>query len=171
MASPIRLCIGSGDKRDDGWIGIDQAGRLGNEPDVVADVRKLPFPDDYADEARAIHVIEHFYPWEAPSLVREWVRVIKPGAKLAIECPCIDKVLYLMQVPEIPTNFTYWALYGDPRHQDPAMMHHWCYGKAQLIRLMTTAGLVDLKAEPALFHHPIRDMRVVGTKPTRIVHP
>ena len=28
-------------------------------------MRELPFPDNYADEARAIHIIEHFYPWEA----------------------------------------------------------------------------------------------------------
>ena len=138
-------------------------------PDVAADVADLPFPDDYADEARAIHVIEHFYPWEALPFVTEWVRVIKPGAKLAIECPCIDKVLYLMQVPECPPAMTYWALYGDPRHKDRAMMHHWCYGKLQLARLMQQAGLEDVKPEPVQFHHPIRDMRMVGTKPTRVI--
>ena len=131
----------------------------------MSDLRTLPFPDDYADEMRAIHVIEHFYPWEAVPVVREWVRVLKPGGKIALECPSIDKVLYLMQVPECPPTMTYWALYGDPRHEDPAMMHHWCYGKKQLARVMSMAGLVDLGTEPPQFHHPLRDMRIVGTKP------
>ncbi len=93
------------------------------------------------------------------------MRILKPGAKLAIECPSIDKVLYLMQVPEIPPAFTYWALYGDPRHEDPAMMHKWCYGQMQLAKLMATAGLERLRPLPALFHHPVRDMRMIGYKP------
>ncbi|HEY1326264.1 MAG TPA: methyltransferase domain-containing protein [Casimicrobiaceae bacterium] len=135
------------------------------KPDVETDLRKLPFPDDYADEARAIHVIEHFWVWEALPLLQEWVRVLKPGAKLAIECPCLEKVLALAQVPECPPAMTYWALYGDPRYQEPAMMHRWCYGKMQLGKLMSQAGLVNVHAEPVQFHQPIRDMRLVGYKP------
>lgn len=134
-------------------------------PDVVADVRKLPFPDNYADEARAIHIIEHFYAWEALDVVREWVRVIKPGGQLAIECPCLDKVLKLAEVPQIDPRYTYWALYGDPRHQRPEMCHRWCYSVTALTKLMIQAGLVELRPEPPQFHFPVRDMRVVGIKP------
>jgi predicted SAM-dependent methyltransferase len=135
------------------------------QPDVVADIRDLPFPDDYADEARAIHVIEHFYAWEALDVVKEWVRVIKPGAQLAIECPSLDKVLKLAEVPQVDPRYTYWALYGDPRHKRPEMSHKWCYTQLSLVRLMTQAGLVDLRPEPPQFHFPIRDIRVVGNKP------
>ena len=172
MEGAIRLDLGAGNKRYPGWIAVDQQDRLGNVQDVKTDLRKLPFADDYADEARAIHVIEHFQPWEAADVVREWIRVLKPGAQLAIECPCFEKVLALAQVPEVPPTMTFWAIYGDPRHQDPAMMHHWCYSKSQLARLMTQAGLVDVRSEPVQFHHPIRDMRVVGNKPKeqRIIH-
>lgn len=166
MDGRIRLDLGSGNKKEAGWIGVDcrQGGKI--QPDVVADLReRLPFPDDYADEIRAIHIIEHFYPWEVDEIVKEWARVLKPGCMMAIECPDIDKVLRLAMVPEIAPNFTFWALYGDPRHQSPEMMHHWCYNRRQIGMCMQNAGLVDIRPEMALFHAPIRDMRMVGFKP------
>lgn len=166
MADGIRLDLGCGNKRTKGWVAVDSAENYsGAPPDVAADLRSLPFPDDYADEARAIHVIEHFYAWEALAVVSEWVRVLKPGGRLAIECPSLDKVLVLAQVPQCPPQMTYWALYGDPRYQDPAMVHKWCYGEMQLAKLMTQAGLVEIRPEPVQFHQPVRDMRLVGLKP------
>lgn len=134
-------------------------------PDVEADLRKLPFPDDYADQARAIHVIEHFQVWEAPAVIKEWVRVLKPGGELVIECPCLEKILKLFDVPNIPPFMTYWGLFGDPRLEDPLMMHKWCWSEKHLARLMAECGLVNLHGAPAKFHQPVRDMRLVGFKP------
>jgi SAM-dependent methyltransferase len=181
VGQPIRLDLGAGHARDTGWVRLDLAlerqkvGAYGQvisekqniEPDIVCDIRDIPLPDDYADKARAIHVIEHFYPWEALKAVKEWVRVIKPGGELAIECPCLEKVVALAQVPECPPWFVHWGLYGDPRLEDPSMMHHWCYSKMHLAKLMGQAGLVNLRPEPPMFHQPIRDMRMVGVKPER----
>ena len=166
MDGSIRFDFGSGDKKQDGWISVDIRNEAGVQPDITADISKpLPFPDDYADEARAIHIIEHFWPWDVEDILREWIRVLKPGAQLSVECPCLEKVLALANVPHCPPNMTYWALYGDPRHKAPEMMHRWCYGVVQLQKLLTRAGLVDVHQEPVRFHHPIRDMRLVGFKP------
>lgn len=134
-------------------------------PDVASDLFSLPFPDDYADEARAIHVIEHFQPWDAPKALAEWIRVLKPGAQLALECPCLDKIIKLFEVPNIPPYMTWWGLFGDPRLEDPLMMHHWCYTEAQLRRVMANAGFVDIRGDVPQFHVAARDMRLVGTKP------
>lgn len=162
----IRLDLGSGDKKQRGWISVDIRNNETVSPDIIADISQaLPFPDNYADEARAIHIIEHFWPWDVERILKEWVRVLKPGAQLSIECPCLEKVLMLAQVPQCPPDMTYWALYGDPRHEAPEMMHRWCYGVMQMQKLMLRAGLVDVHQEPARFHHPIRDMRVCGYKP------
>jgi ubiquinone/menaquinone biosynthesis C-methylase UbiE len=178
MGGPIRLDLGCGHKQENGWVRVDFAvdrkkvqgdsvTKTGKPllPDVEADLRSLPFPDNYADAARAIHVIEHFQVWDAPKVLSEWVRVLKPGAELAIECPCLEKIVNLFDVPNIPPYYTYWGLYGDPRMEDPLMMHHWCYTEGQLRRLMETCGLVEVRGEAPMFHQPARDMRIVGNKP------
>jgi ubiquinone/menaquinone biosynthesis C-methylase UbiE len=179
MGGPIRLDLGAGHKQEDGWVRVDFAvdrkkcttkggvTRAGAPllPDVEADLRELPFPDDYADAARAIHVIEHFYVWEAAALLKEWMRVLKPGAELVLECPCLDKIIKLFDVPNIPPYYTYWGLYGDPRLEDPLMMHKWAYTEAQLRRLMASVGFMEVRGEPPMFHQPARDMRIVGNKP------
>jgi predicted SAM-dependent methyltransferase len=180
MGGPIRLDLGSGHKHEDGWVRVDFAVDRkkvcdkGNGvtkegrpllPDVEADLRKLPFPNDYADEARAIHVIEHFQVWEAGEVLIEWHRVLKPGAELAIECPCLDKITKLLDVPNIPPYMTVWGLYGDPRLKDPLMMHHWCFTEIQMVRLMQSCGFESVRGEPPRFHQPARDMRIVGVKP------
>jgi SAM-dependent methyltransferase len=179
VGGTIRLDLGCGHKKEDGWIGVDfdtarkkptlKFGVSEEEkplkPDVAADLMCLPFPDNYADIARAIHVIEHFQVWDAPKALAEWVRVLKPGSPLIIECPCIDKIMKLFDVPNIPPYMTYWGLYGDPRLGDPLMMHHWCYSERQLMGLMQEAGLEEVHARPPQFHQPARDMRLVGMKP------
>lgn len=179
MDGVIQLDLGAGHKHEAGWVRVDfnvdrkqctvggGVRAIGDAlaPDVAADLRVLPFPDNYADAARAIHVIEHFQVWEVPAVLAEWVRVLKPGGELALECPCLDKVLKLFDVPGIPPYMTYWGLYGDPRMQDPLMMHHWCYTQRQLAGLMTEAGLEGVHPQPARFHQPMRDMRIVGRKP------
>lgn len=170
----IRLDMGCGNKKQKGWIGVDirvvnshhPEAQWNVKPDIQADITKpLDLPDNYADEIRGIHIVEHFWPWEVQDILVEWVRVLKPGGPLALECPCLEKVLKLMEVPACPPNLTFWALYGDPRHKSPEMMHRWCYSALQLQKLMTAAGLVEVHQEPARFHHPVRDMRVVGFKP------
>lgn len=167
MDGTVRLDLGAGDKKQEGWISVDvrnDGGRV--QPDIQADITKrLPFPDDYADEIRAIHVIEHFQVWDAPNIVREWVRVLRPGGAMAIECPDFDKILALANVPNVPPSFTFWAIYGDPRHHSPEMMHKWCYSRRHLSQVMEKAGLEGIGIEPCRFHHPIRDMRLVGFKP------
>lgn len=188
MGEPVRLDIGAGDVKTPGWIRLDYAverkdphrihkdekATYQTAPDIECDIRAIPLPDECADEARAIHVIEHLYPWESLPAMKEWARLLKPGAEIAIECPCLDKIVKLMDVPNIPPYLTMWGLYGDPRLNDPLMMHRWCFTMGQLRRLMTAAGLVDIRLEPTQFHSSIRDMRLVGVKPVganRIILP
>lgn len=179
MDGVIRLDLGAGHKKFDGWVAVDfdvtrkkytvgggvqqEGGHI--NPHVAADLRCLPFPDDYADEIRAIHVIEHFQVWEAAAVLDEWIRVLKPGGLLALECPCLEKIIKLFDVPQVPPYLTYWGLFGDPRLEDPLMMHHWCYTEKHLAAMMQQAGLVRVFGETPKFHAPVRDMRLGGYKP------
>ena len=138
----------------------------GTAPDVSCDVRELPFDDNFADEVLAVHVLEHFYVWEVEDVLTEWIRVLKPGGKLVIEVPCLDKIInaFIKFDGAPPINLGMWGLYGDPGHKDEKMCHHWCYSESQLKALLDQVGLKDIKSEKAQFHVEIRDMRVEATK-------
>lgn len=56
---------------------------MGKLPDVVCDIRKLGnFPDNFADEILDVHVVKHSWRWEVVEILKEWVRVLKPGGKI-----------------------------------------------------------------------------------------
>jgi len=127
----------------------------------------LPFPDDYADEAHAIHVIEHFQRSETTALLHEWRRVLKPGGRLFVECPCLDKIARWLIADKLDDatrdRLTVIGLYGE-YWRGPGMQHLWCFSAAELRSLMFGAGFGDLVFMQPLFHIHQRDMRVVGTK-------
>lgn len=158
-----RLNLGCGNKIRAGWVNVDFPDNYsGKRPDVCCDLRKLEFPDNYADEAEAIHVLEHFLPWEVEDVLDEWIRVLKPGGTLSIEVPCFDKVMTAFI--EGKANQGHWfALYGDWRYGDTRMLHRWCFTKQQLLKLMGDR-LSGVRLEEAKYHRPDRDMRVTGTK-------
>lgn len=166
---PVLLNLGCGHKhfpQEEGWINVDYSeNSSGQNPDVAADLRKLPFPDNYADEIHSIHSIEHLYIWEAVNVIRhEWRRVLKPQGLLVIECPSMNKILNLFKIPDISHRFTWWGLYGDPRSHDPNMMHKWCWSQEMLCQLLTDTGYVDVKVCTPKYHYEFRDMRIEAKK-------
>ena len=174
----IKLNLGCGDKILPGYINVDVVTeRAGNKPDVNCDIRDLNlFESNYADEILAVHVVEHFWRWEVIDVIKDWVRVLKPGGKLILECPnlisaCEEflKDPNLNSLPGKEGQRTMWVFYGDPRWQDPLMVHRWGYTPQSLGRVLQECGLEELKQEPAQFKlKEPRDMRITGMKPACI---
>lgn len=174
-ATPIRLNIGCGDKLLPGYVNVDIVeSRAGVQPDVISDIRELScFPDHYADEVLAVHVIEHFWRWEVEDVVREWIRVLKPGGRLVLECPNLQTACEMFLAD--PDNGaradqmgqrTMWVFYGDPKWKDPLMVHRWGYTPASLSGMLSNLGLRNVRQEPAQFKlKEPRDMRIVAEKP------
>ena len=174
VSPAVRLNLGSGEQPLLGYINVDLAPeRAGFQPDVNCDVRDLRevFPDGCADEILAVHVIEHFWRWEVVGILKEWVRVLKPGGDLILETPnLVSACQELLKDPVVGARSdrsrTMWCLYGDPKWKDPLMCHRWLYTPQSLAEIMHEAGLVRLRQEPAWFKlREPRDMRIVGTKP------
>lgn len=164
MGTSLKLNLGCGNKRLDGYVNVDFPDNYSKKPpDVSCDIRELPYEDNSVDEVLAVHVIEHFHLWEVPDILKEWTRVLKPGGQMILECPCLNKVLYFLGMKELVLSHTLFALYGDPMYGDPRMVHKWCYSKEHLSGLMSNF-LKDVRVEQAKFHKPERDMRIVGTK-------
>ena len=171
----MKLNLGCGDKILEGYVNVDVApARASVRPDVICDLHRLaPFGDDSVDEILAVHVIEHFWRWEVVDVLREWLRVLKPGTPMVLECP--NLLSACEQFLADPDRFsgpgpegqkTMWVFYGDPRWRDPLMVHRWGYTPRSLAQVMGEAGLTTLRQEPAQFKlREPRDMRMVGIKP------
>ena len=54
---------------------------------IKADVRKLPFKDNWADYILATEIFEHLPLKDLESTAKEWMRVLKPGGRMVITCP------------------------------------------------------------------------------------
>ena len=170
-----KLNLGCGDKILPGYLNVDVVeSRRGFKPDVICDLHQLtPFENSSVDEILSVHVVEHFWRWEVLEVLQEWVRVLKPGGTMILECPnLLSAAQELLKNPEAGAGpgpegqRTMWVFYGDPGWQDPYMIHRWGYTPLSLARLMHEAGLVNLRQAPAQFKlREPRDMRVVGEKP------
>lgn len=86
----MKLNLGCGEYIKEEYINIDIRRLPG--VDVVADVLKLPFRDNSADEIRAIDVYEHVSYLKSQELLRHWVSILKKGGLLFIQSPSIDRV-------------------------------------------------------------------------------
>ena len=165
----LNLCCG--DKILAGYVNVDIQNYNGVTPDVYADARRLPFADNEVDEVLVVHAIEHFYRWEVDAVLKEWLRVLKPKAKLILECPNMLEAcrLYVQGHQTSPVSVSdqmvMWPMYGDPRWKDPLMVHHWGYSPQTLGNVLIEAGFKDVKQEPAEFKlKEPRDMRITGVK-------
>ncbi len=91
----MKLELGCGRNIAPGFIGVDIDPSV--QPDVVADLRSLPFDDSSVEEIRAVHCIEHI-PWqEVNKVLTEWARVLKPAGKIFIATPSLDFITTAMR--------------------------------------------------------------------------
>lgn len=153
-----RLNVGCGNKILKDYVNCDIEGK----PDVVCDIKRLPFEDNSADEILAIHVIEHFYIWEIQGVLSEWKRVLKENGSLILELPDLNKVLFWFTQVPIKPQMTFWPLYGDPSYKNEKMCHHWAWTPETLSYVLKEIGFRDIKEEKAQFHVPARDMRITA---------
>lgn len=126
---PLRLDIGCGKTKLDGWVGIDRLpfgqkwqSDLSKAPwqiqseecppfDDVMSLDSMPatycftLPDSSVDEVRSSHFVEHLTGTERVAFFNELWRVMKDGATALIVTP----------------NWSHSCAYGDPTHQWPPM--------------------------------------------------
>ena len=154
--------LGCGNKKWDKWINVDLHSDIA---DLKCDLRKLEIASDSADAVAAIHVLEHFYEWEVAEVLTEWKRVLKPGGKMILEMPCMDKVFAyvtncVINKEPLQPFMTLMALYGDPKHKSIPMTHKWGWFQNPLRNMLESVGMTEIKFCEPNYHFPFRDMRV-----------
>ena len=110
-SGPIRLDIGCGKAKKEGFIGIDAIAFDGVDHVMNAGTDKLPYKDGTVEEIHTSHFIEHLTASERIHFVNEAYRVLVKDGKVTIITP-------------------HWAsarAYGDMTHQWPPVSEFWFY--------------------------------------------
>lgn len=200
MGTIIKLNLGCGDKlyqREEGWVNVDvcfeegvktsqvvkvttDEGFIELEDDrkeyplaIFSDITNLKHivEDSTVDEIHAYHVIEHFEVYKVNDILKEWLRMLKPGGKLILEQPDLIKACqwFLKGVKEqdekILLHMAMLPFYGQPDPKAPLMAHKWGWWPESLAYAMDKAGLKNIEQHPAETHmKDVRDFRLVGEK-------
>ena len=102
--SPLKLNLGSGNDKKEGWVNIDIDWRV--KPDLVSDAKNLHIiGDNTSDEIESNHLFEHFTYNEAVEALRNWYRILKPGGKLSIELPDFDRCIEILSERNDPFDW------------------------------------------------------------------
>lgn len=89
----MKLHLGCGTKRLEGWINIDSVPEC--RPDVVHDITQpLPYAEQTADELLAEDLLEHFDKYIRYLVFYEWVRVLKVGGRITVQVPDFRTILF-----------------------------------------------------------------------------
>lgn len=157
VGAPLRLNLGSGDRAIDGYKSVDRI--YGEE------VYPLAYADNSVDEILASHVLEHFSHREREAVVREWVRVLKPGGRIRIAVPDLRwwAENYLKGDPLALEMFLYGA------QVDENDYHKAGFDEAGLRKLLWRCGLLGLQKWTGIpgtcSQFPI-SLNIEGFKPT-----
>lgn len=88
-AAGLRLNLGCGAKKRDGWVNVDRSPQC--QPDMVVDLEAIPWPwpDNSVAEVIAVHVLEHLgrEPDSFIAIMGELHRVCAHGAQIHIVVP------------------------------------------------------------------------------------
>lgn len=152
-----RLNIGGGSRPIPGYLTVDRM--FGDE------ACPLPHEDGSMCEVYASHVLEHFGWAEYEDVLREWVRVLKPGGTLKISVPDVDRLMAMQGQPGVPPTGA--VLMGG--QIDANDFHKSAWNTPDLKAVLKRVGLVGIRE-----FEPFADdcsrfpfcANVEGTKPT-----
>lgn len=165
----MKLNIGCGNKKIEGWTGVDLS--PSSKADIIAPIDAVPLGDGVADEIMAIHVVEHVYSWEVPVALAEWHRLLKRGGLLIVEMPdllkCCKNIAAGLKGRIHPDQLGIWGIFGDDRFQDPLMIHRSGWWFDRLKPIVEQVGFHKITEHETRFHgagRGIRDFRMEARK-------
>lgn len=145
----MKLHLGCGTNRKDGWINIDSVKAC--QPDVVHDLTEpLPYSDLIADEVLAEDLLEHFDKYIRYIVFAEWVRVLKIGGILTLQVPDMEKILWRF----FKLGFDHFVdmTFGENLWNSKIYIghfgnHKWGYSKKSLQDFAATFGIIPVHIE------------------------
>jgi SAM-dependent methyltransferase len=125
----IKLDIGCGLRKFEGFIGIDSRKQPGVDVVMNVELDPLPYKVDTVDEIRAYHVFEHLRPEGLFHLLDECGRVLKPTGLLNVEVPRWGTPAYLInpdhKIGFVEDTFGFFQVPADGMDAHGYLKHFW----------------------------------------------
>jgi len=148
----MRLNLGAGNCPLDGWENYDIKTGQPCFP--------LAHADGTVDEIRASHVLEHLSFRDATAALRDWFRALKPGGRLWVAVPDVDKALTADDGKRL-----FYLMGGQTDEHD---IHRSAYDAERLEALLEDVGFEQVSEWQGTAgdcsSHPV-SLNRVGTKP------
>lgn len=165
----IKLNLGSGGISYPGYLSVDMHDPRSH---VHMDITKLDFDDNSVTEILASHVFEHLNPYHAIDILKNWLRVLKPGGKLIMEMPNIEALCHKFVTANKTERYSILnVVYGSVNTTDiggpdnitsPHLFGWW---PESLYDHMAAAGFTNIVFMDEQIPHPELNFRVEATKP------
>ena len=158
---PIRLNLGCGEDRREGYINVDA---YVPTADLQMNIFDLQMDDGVVDEIFSSHMLEHLGKYEVPKVLTEWHRVLKPGGVLRLNLPDLEwSMTQWLRTPE--EQRWGWALdtiYGLQTHDGE--YHKTGFTVTRAEQLMEAAGFAQVKVSWT-WSHGLRCLWVEAVRP------
>ena len=166
----LKLNIGAGGIDYPGFLSVDLYDKRAL---IKMDITKLEFDDNSATELMASHVFEHLNPYHSVDILKDWLRVLKPGGKLSMEMPDIEKSC--RSFLEKPDYFSRLGvinvIYGSVNTTEEGgpdnitAPHLFGWWPESMFYHLQQAGYVDISFPSEKWPHPGDNFRVEAYKP------
>lgn len=157
-----KLQIGAGPTQSPDWLTTDIGVTPSGQAVYLDAARPFPLPDASFDYVFSEHMIEHIPYAAACSMLRECLRILKPGGRIRIATPDLDRLLSL-KGPEpsaLQMEYLRWITRvmlpsGTPvsptfviNNQFYNYGHQFLFDEACLRGALSEAGFVDIRRMP-----------------------
>lgn len=136
----IKLHLGCGHIRLPGYVNIDIM--KAKAADLVADLKSLPYPDGSVDLVYSCAAIEHLGRREWVGALKEWARVLRPGATLRLSTSDFEAAIARYQERNNLEELLGLLIGGQKDDYD---WHGMIFDFATLVKGLHEAGFIDIR--------------------------
>lgn len=158
---PLRLNLGSGDTKIDGYVNIDVNAAL--KPDLVHNfiTEQLPYKDNTVDEIIFFHCIEHIRKIYHRRILAECWRVLKPKSRIIISYPEFTKC-YKNWKTNYRGKKDFWEATMFGRQSHAADFHVCPMNTPDFQTMLLECGFTELLTKPEILE--LHNTTVTGIK-------